>query len=168
MNETERRIIQIFNSYKKNQILSRKRKIKALFKKRLAKKKFFKIKKGDEKKSDDESALKSTKSKESGKTLNIAPLQNEQTNFTTNNDHDTGSFHCFCTKLDEISAMNRDFFTKFLDFNYEYENTINLFNSFLCQNVEVSKTFENLHFSLKKINFFFSIEIEGNNFYNYN
>jgi len=44
------KIIQIFNTYKNNQITSRKSKLKVLFKKRLAKKKFFKIKRGLEEK----------------------------------------------------------------------------------------------------------------------
>ena len=137
MNENDRRIIEIFNAYKKSQSIFRKRRVNALYKKRLAKKTFFKIKRVDA------TAILRTNSNGTTEKRKLAPVVNEQTNSTKNTEIEPGKNKCILKDLSEISEMNRFFFTNFLDFDYEYGKTINLFQSFVNHSIKSFKTLEN-------------------------
>jgi len=136
MNETDQRIIEIFNAYKQNQNIFRKRRIRALYKKRLAKKTFFKIKKDNE----TENIFKNPNTE---KRKDVSPNK-EQTHSTKNTEFESGTNKCLMKDLSQISEMNKIFFTHFMDFDYEYRKTINLFQSFVSQSIKSLKILENI------------------------
>lgn len=137
MNENDRRIIEIFNAYKKSQNIFRKRRVNALYKKRLAKKTFFKIKRIDP------TGILRTKSNGTTEKRELAPVINEQTSSNKNPEIEPGKNKCLLKDLSEISKMNRIFFTNFMDFDYEYGKTINLFLSFVNHSIKSFKILEN-------------------------
>jgi hypothetical protein len=141
INEVDLKIIQIFNSYKKNQFSFRKRKLKNLFKKRLAKKKFFKIKRPTEEKISIEEKPKLVAPKEQIPKIPSNLNLNEQTNCTSLMDIDSCVRRCICKKLEDISLMNKLFITNFINLNFEYESTMRSLHTFLCYSFLVSKSF---------------------------
>jgi hypothetical protein len=137
MNENDRRIIEIFNEYKKTQNIFRKRRVNALYKKRLAKKTFFKIKRVDA------TAILRTNSNGTTEKRELAAVINEQTNSPKNPEIEPGKNKCILKDLSEIYKMNIIFFKNFMDFDYEYGKTINLFQSFVNHSIKSFKILEN-------------------------
>ena len=146
----DRKMIEIFNSYKKNKIIIKQRKIKDLFKKRLGKKKFFKIKREDDKNNSLEWDKERNNLKEIPLNCSIGPCKNENSNIPCTGNNDCGRQEYIHKNLEEISIMNKNFFSIFLSSNYDYDKTMKLFKSYSESNSVYQKFFGNVTSNLKK------------------
>ena len=132
--EIDRKMIEIFNSYKKNKIITKQIKIKNLFKKRLGKKKFFNIKREDDKNTSINEDVERNNFKETPFNLSSGQNKNEKNNIKYNSEIYCHRENLVHKNLEEIVIMNKIFFSKFLTFNYDFEKTVLLLKSYLESN----------------------------------
>jgi hypothetical protein len=132
--EIDRKMIEIFNSYKKNKIVTKQIKIKNLFKKRLGKKKFFNIKREDDKNTSINEDAKRNNIKDMSLNLSSVQTKNAKSNIKFSSESYCHRENLVHKNLEEIVNQNKIFFSKFLTFNYDFEKTVLLLKSYLESN----------------------------------
>ncbi len=122
--EEDLRIIEIFNNYKSGQQSSRKNKIKTLFKKRMAKRKFFKIKRGEYE--DQEMSYESAYVNK-GEVSKVTQSNNR----TSTSSSPITTITNILPQLIEISALNQFFLSNYINFNYNFDINVEMVTKYI-------------------------------------